>query len=72
MKINNECTKIIIISILMLVIDIMWIYLYMGNKYKILIEHIQKSEMRPRFIFAIFAIYVNVTWFVYICITKFK
>ena len=55
MNIDNKYTKIIIISIIMLIIDIFWIYLYMGNKYNILIENIQKSPMVPRFIYAIFA-----------------
>ena len=47
--------KHILSTILLLILDFLWIYLYMTNKYKIQIKNIQKHEMNVKYIYVLFA-----------------
>ena len=43
---------ILISTTTLLLLDILWIYFFMGNKYKIMIKNIQGSDMKVNIIYA--------------------
>lgn len=43
---NNQIKQIIIASVSLLVLDLIWIYYFMSDKYKILVNDIQGSKMQ--------------------------
>lgn len=47
--------KILLSSFILTIIDILWIKYYMGNKYKIMVNNIQNSEIKLNFVPAILA-----------------
>tara|TARA_Y100000389_G_C17460524_1_gene521346 strand:+ start:3264 stop:3653 length:390 start_codon:yes stop_codon:yes gene_type:complete len=45
----------IIASIILIILDFIWIKFYMGKKYNVLINKIQNNPMNPKFIYVLFA-----------------